>query len=72
MKKLRRPREGRIVGGVAIGIANYFGINVLLGRLIWVFLLLPGGVPGLVPYLICWLVIPSEDKDNREESQSRI
>jgi phage shock protein C len=72
MKKLRRPREGRIIGGVAIGLANYFGIDVLLVRLIWVFLALPGGLPGLIPYLISWLVIPREDTDNREQSLSQI
>jgi phage shock protein C len=71
MKKLRRPKEGRIIGGVAIGLANYFGIDVVLVRLIWVFLALPGGFPGVIPYLICWLVIPSEEKHNRGESQPR-
>lgn len=60
MKKLVRPKEGRVVAGVAIGFANYFNIDVTLIRLIWVFLFLPGGFPGLVPYVICWIVIPSE------------
>lgn len=66
MKKLRRPRKGRIIGGVAIGMANYFGIDVVFVRLIWIFLLLPGGIPGLLPYLICWLVIPSEEKEEEK------
>lgn len=48
-----------MLAGVCIGIANYFGIDPTVVRLVWVFLLLPGGLPGLVPYLICWLVIPS-------------
>ena len=60
MKKLVRPRKGRMVAGVAVGLANYFGIDVTLMRLIWVFLLLPGGLPGFLPYLICWIVIPEE------------
>lgn len=61
MKKLRRPKKGKMVAGVAIGFANYFNIDVVLIRLIWVFLFIPGGLPGLIPYLICWVVIPSED-----------
>ena len=41
-------------------MAERFGVPVLLVRLIWLVLLLPGGLPGLVPYLICWVLIPSE------------
>ncbi len=59
-KKLVRPKKGRVIAGVAAGIANYFNIDVTLIRLIWVFLLLPGGLPGVIPYFICWIVIPSE------------
>jgi phage shock protein PspC (stress-responsive transcriptional regulator) len=60
MKKLVRPKEGRVVAGVAIGLANYFKIDVTIIRLLWVFLFLPGGLPGFIPYVICWIVIPSE------------
>jgi phage shock protein C len=60
MKKLVRPKQGRVVAGVAAAFANYFNIDVTLVRLIWILLLLPGGLPGLVPYIICWIVIPSE------------
>jgi phage shock protein PspC (stress-responsive transcriptional regulator) len=41
-------------------MAEYLGIPVALMRLIWLLLLLPGGLPGLVPYLVCWLLIPEE------------
>lgn len=64
MKKLVRPIKGRVIAGVAAAFANYFNIDVTLIRLLWVFLLLPGGLPGFLPYLICWLIIPSE-KDNK-------
>lgn len=60
MKKLIRPKNGRMIGGVALAFANYFKIDVTLVRLIWVFLLIPGGFPGLIPYVICWIMIPSE------------
>lgn len=49
-----------MIAGVAGGMAERFGVPVLLLRLIWLVLLLPGGLPGLVPYLICWVLIPSE------------
>lgn len=60
MKKLVRPKKGRKVAGVAIAFANYFDLDVTLVRLIWVFLLIPGGFPGIIPYVLCWLVIPEE------------
>ena len=59
-RRLVRPREGRMIGGVAAALANYFGIDVTLVRLVWVLLLIPGGLPGLLPYVIMWVVIPSE------------
>lgn len=58
MKKLVRPKHGRKLGGVALGIANYFDIDVTVVRLVWVFLFIPGGFPGLLPYLVLWIVIP--------------
>ena len=61
MKKLRRPKKGRKIAGVAIGFANYFNVDVVFVRLIWFLLLLPGGFPGIVPYIICWFIIPEED-----------
>ena len=60
MKKLRRPKSGRKIAGVAAAFGNYFGIDVTIVRLVWIFLLIPGGLPGLIPYLICWLIIPEE------------
>ena len=59
-KRLVRPQKGRKIAGVAIGLANYFNIDVTLIRLLWVFLLIPGGIPGIIPYIICWVVIPEE------------
>jgi phage shock protein C len=60
MKKLVRPKEGRKIAGVAAAFANYFNVDVTLVRIIWVILLLPGGLPGFLPYLICWIMIPAE------------
>jgi phage shock protein C len=60
MKRLVRPKEGRVIGGVAGAFANYFGIDVVVVRIIWILLFLPGGLPGVLPYIICWAIIPSE------------
>jgi len=60
VKRLTRPKEGRVIAGVAKGLADYFSIDVTIVRAIFLLLLLPGGLPGLLPYIILWIVIPSE------------
>jgi len=60
LKKLQRAREGRMIAGVAMGLAKYFGVDVVLVRLIWAFLLIPGGFPGILGYVIAWILMPEE------------
>jgi len=60
IKKLIRPKEGRVFAGVARAFADYFNVDITLVRIIWVVLFLPGGFPGLLLYIICWILIPSE------------
>jgi phage shock protein C len=58
-KRLVRPRVGRKIAGVCAGLAEYFDLDVTLVRLIWLIVLIMGGV-GLVPYIIGWIVMPEE------------
>ncbi len=60
IKKLVRPKEDRVLAGVCVGIANYLNIDPTVVRVAWIFLLIPGGIPGLLPYILCWLIIPEE------------
>jgi phage shock protein C len=55
-KQLRR--QDGIVAGVCGGLGAFFGINPIWFRLLFLFLLLPGGVPGLIPYIVLWIIIP--------------
>ncbi len=47
-----------MITGVCGGLAEYFNIDATIVRVIAVILLLPGGFPGLIPYVILWLVMP--------------
>lgn len=58
MKKLYRSNTNRKLCGVCGGLAEHFDIDPTIIRLIFVFLTLFGG-GGLLIYLICALVIPS-------------
>jgi len=61
-KKLYRSTDQRVIAGVCGGLAEYFDIDVTIVRLIAVALLLPGGLPGILPYAIMWIVVPSKEK----------
>ncbi len=56
---LRRSRNKRILVGVCGGLGEFFGINPLWFRLGFILTLLPGGIPGLILYLLFWIIIPS-------------
>jgi phage shock protein C len=55
------PKKGKVFLGVAAAFAQYFNVDVTIVRIVWVLLLLPGGLPGLIPYIICWLLIPEQE-----------
>lgn len=57
---LRRSRSDRVIAGVCGGLGAFFGIDPVWFRLAFILALLPGGIPGLLLYLICWIVIPAE------------
>ena len=59
-QSLFRPKQGRILGGVALAIANRFGWDTTLVRVVTAFLALFTGV-GVLLYLILWIVIPEGD-----------
>lgn len=57
MKKLYRSKGDRKIGGVCGGIAEYFGIDSTLIRLIAVILIFVSGA-GLIAYIVAWAIIP--------------
>jgi len=60
MKRLVRKKKGRVLGGVCAGLAEYFGVDVVLVRLILIALILAWG-GGLLLYLLAWIIIPREE-----------
>lgn len=57
-KKMHRDVDNRIIGGVASGLGAYFHINALWLRLLFLFLVFPGGF-GFILYLILWALMPA-------------
>jgi phage shock protein PspC (stress-responsive transcriptional regulator) len=57
-----RPREGRKIAGVCIGLADQFGISVTLIRLAFILgFLFSVGIPFVLVYVGLWIGMPDED-----------
>ena len=60
--ELCRPYRGRMLAGVAAGLADYFDIDVTIVRIAFVVLTIAGGA-GIPLYLAGWLLMPDEGDD---------
>ena len=54
-KNLTRSHKNRILGGVLGGVAEYFGWNVTITRLIYVLITL-AAFPGIIFYILAWII----------------
>jgi len=57
---LRRSRNDRMIAGVCGGLGEFFGIGSIWFRIAFLIALIPGGVPGLLLYLIMCVIVPAE------------
>jgi len=58
-KRLYRSAKSKVFGGVAGGIAEYFDIDPIIIRLLFVIIAFAGG-GGAIVYLILWIALPLE------------
>lgn len=60
-KKLTRSRN-TMIAGVCAGIAEYFDWDITLVRVAYAILsLISVGFPGLMLYIILWIIMPVEN-----------
>lgn len=72
-KKLHRSSTDRIIGGVAGGVAQYFEVDSLLVRLIFLGIAaISQIVPAIVAYLIAMVLIPKDGEKGNPESSEKI
>lgn len=60
LSRLRRSSTDRHVAGVAGGLGRHLDIDPVILRVAFVVLTLTGGA-GLLFYLACWLIVPTDD-----------
>lgn len=64
-RRLTRSVEDRQIAGVCGGIAKYMGWDVALVRVAYVLLSIASvGFPGLLVYIIMWIVVPEEQPES--------
>lgn len=60
-KRLYKDEKNGKIGGVCQGLADYFGIDPTIVRVIFLLLLfLPGRFPIVLIYIILWVVLPEK------------
>ncbi|HMA18391.1 MAG TPA: PspC domain-containing protein [Thermoanaerobaculia bacterium] len=58
---MRRSRSDRMIAGVCAGLARHFGLDVTLMRVLYVLAsIVSVAFPGILVYIILWIVIPEE------------
>jgi phage shock protein C len=62
-----RPREGNKLAGVCAGIARYLDLDVTLVRIVWLIMVFYPPAPGVLAYLICWILMPLDPLPARQE-----
>ena len=57
-KRLTRS-DGKMIGGVCAGLAEYLDIDPTIVRIVWVLMVLFAGF-GILLYIILWLIMPKQ------------
>jgi phage shock protein PspC (stress-responsive transcriptional regulator) len=61
-RPLRRSRSNRMIAGVVGGLADYFGLDPALARIIYVLVsVFSAAFPGILVYILLWILVPQGD-----------
>ena len=64
VRRLTRSRSKGTIAGVCAGLADYFGVDVVLMRLIFVILALVGAIiGGVIVYVAAWIIMPEGESE---------
>ena len=67
-RRLRRSTQDRVLAGVAGGTARYLGVDPVIVRIVFAISIFAGGI-GFVAYLIAWILVPSDETDDPNDSR---
>lgn len=73
IRRLTRSRTNGTIAGVCAGLADYFAVDVVLVRLLFVILSIAGAiVGGVIVYLAAWLIMPEGDGQSAPAADKRV
>lgn len=59
-RKLYLSDKDRKIAGVCGGLADYFGIDFTIVRILWALAVMVSYGTGFILYLVFWLIVPRE------------
>jgi len=65
IKRLYRSNDDKKIFGICSGLGEYFGLDPTLIRIIWLLMMIFGGLLFLLIYLLLYLVIPTKDMSKK-------
>ncbi len=73
MRRLTRSRTNGTIAGVCAGLANYYGVDVVLVRLLFVILSIASAViGGVIVYVAAWIIMPEGDDQPEPAADKRV
>jgi len=67
MKSLTRSKTNKVIAGVCGGLGEYFDIDPVIIRLIFVVITALGGA-GVLAYIVMWIIVPESGQKSYAES----
>ena len=73
LRRLTRSRTNGTIAGVCAGLANYYGVDVVLVRLLFVILSIASAViGGVIVYVAAWVIMPEGDDQPVPAADTRV
>ena len=73
IRRLTRSRTNGTIAGVCAGLADYFGVDVVLVRLLFVILSIAGAIiGGVIIYVAAWMIMPPGDDQPALAADKRV
>ncbi len=69
VKRLYRSRQHRIIAGVCGGVADYFNLDPVIVRILWIIFTLAGG-GGLLTYIAALFIIENNPHEEPPEKET--
>jgi phage shock protein C len=69
VKRLYKSRKNKVIDGVCGGLANYFNVDPVLVRIVFVLFFFLGG-SGLIAYIIGMIIMPREPFEVEQEAEA--